>query len=347
MNEEDERLQNLHAEKQDELDKYNDTYDRLIEERNQFTQQQQGLVDQWEQTQKDIANQNLQYQQDLYNQEKQKAEDSYQKEARASYVDYQKEVDKYGVSRENVAANGLSNSGYAESSKVDMYNTYQNRVATARESLNNIKLEFDNAIKEAIMANNATLAQNALQALQQKLDIALEGFNYKDTQTQNKLSWENEINNNYYNREQDVLDRIERENQQKEAIRQWEEEMKLQREQLEYQKQQSSIDNSIRWAQLGNSGSGTTLTESYEVNTPYYKGDLNPDVKKYGAFGDAGYQPKGISGHGKLKKSGDTVTFNTQTLAGQKQTVTQNVWVAEDGTKWYWDGRVNKYLSFK
>ena len=183
VNYDDDRFKQVENEKQSQLEQYNKAYDDLINERNAFTQQQQDYVNNWQTTQEQIANDNLNHQIELYNQQKDKAERDYQKEARASYADYQKEVDKYGVSRENVVNNGLSNSGYAESSKVSMYNAYQNRIASARQSLNDAKLEFDNAIKEATLQNNATLAENALTALKQKLDIALEGFNYKDTQT--------------------------------------------------------------------------------------------------------------------------------------------------------------------
>lgn len=238
VNYEDERFKNLAVEKQTELDKYNQTYNDLISQREQLTQQQQNMVDEWKNTQTEIANNNLQHQVDLYNQQKEKADKAYQREASASYSDYLKEVDKYGVSRENVVANGLSNSGYAESSKVDMYNTYQNRLASARQSLNDIKLEFDNAIKEAQLSNNATLAELALQQMQQKLEIALEGFNYKDTATQNKLNWEYNINNNYYNRYQDVEDQINYSNEQAEAIRQYNEQMAFQKEQAEIAQQQ-------------------------------------------------------------------------------------------------------------
>lgn len=287
----DKRFAQVESEKQNELNRYNNTYDNLIKERNEFTQQQQNLVNQWEQTQRDIANQNLQHQTELYNQQKEKAEKDYQREASASYADYLKEADRYGVSREQQVANGLSNSGYSESSKVNMYNTYQNRLASARRSMNDAVLEFDNAIKEAQLSNNATLAQNALEALQKKLDIALEGFNYKDTQTQNKLTWENNINNQYYGRYKDVESQINYENEQQEAIRQyneqmarqkeqdaiaqqrWEREMELQQQQLEYQKQQDAIENAQRWAQINasnnayNSSSSATLTDSSNSNT--------------------------------------------------------------------------------
>ena len=286
VNYDDERFTNLEQEKKSELNKYNQTYDNLIAERDKFTEQQQNYVDSWVNSQNQIANDNLQHQIDLYNQQKEQVEKDYQKEASASYSDYLKEVDRYGVSRENVVANGLSNSGYAESSKVNMYNTYQNRIATARSSLNNALLDFNNAIKEAQLSNNAIIAQNALTALQQKLDIALEGFNYKDTATQNKLTWENNINNQYYNRYQDVEDQINYENQQAEAIRQYNEQMAYQKEQdaleqqrwerelalqqqrweqeLAYQKQQDAIANAQRWASVNSSSSNSYYAPSLE-----------------------------------------------------------------------------------
>lgn len=377
VNYNDERFTQVENEKQSELNKYNQIYDNLIDERNQFTNQQQDLVNQWEDTQKQIANDNLNHQIDLYNQQKDKAEQEYQDEAKASYIDYQKEVDKYGVSRENVVNNGLSNSGYAESSKVDMYNTYQNRVATARKSLNDAKLEFDNAIKEAQLQNNATLAENALTALQEKLNIALEGLNYKSEQENNKLNWNYNINNTYYDRYKDVESQINYENEQAEAIRQFNEQMAYQKEQqrleqerwekeLEYQKQQDAISNSQKWASInasyGSSGDGTTLEGSSSPsnsNTSSNNSSLSAIIsnngwtptkictsssnttasaKKYGTFSN-GYQPKGIVGYGALSKSGYTCTVN-----GKEQ----NIWLTTGDGKtraWYWDGSSKTYVG--
>lgn len=295
VNYDDERFKQVENEKQSELDKYNQTYDNLINERNNFTNQQQQLVDQWENTQKDIANQNLQYQKDLIEQQRNKTEKEYQNEAKASYIDYQKEVDKYGVSRENVTANGLSNSGYSESSKVDMYNTYQNRLATARKSLEDAGIEFDNAIREAQMSNNETLAQNALKALQDKLNIALEGFNYKTEQENNKLNWNNTINNNYYNRYKDVESQINYENETAEKIRQYNENMAYQKEQqrleqerwekeMAYQREQDAIANAQRWAQINASyGDGLPPIDdngSLDLDN-YSKEDLTNLYSKY------------------------------------------------------------------
>ena len=281
VNYDDKRFKDVENEKQNELNKYNETYDNLINERNNFTKEQQDMVDRWENTQKDVANKNLEYQKDLIEQQRKKSEQAYQNEAKASYIDYQKEVDKYGVSRENVVNNGLSNSGYAESSKVDMYNTYQNRLGTARKSMQDAGIEFDNAIRQAQLSNDETLAQNALKALQDKLNIALEGFNYKTEQENNRLNWNNTINNNYYNRYKDVESQINYENETAEKIRQYNENMAYQKEQqrleqqrweqeMAYQREQDAIANAQRWAQINasysNYGGGNDLTDGGSLN---------------------------------------------------------------------------------
>lgn len=241
VNYDDDRFQQVENEKQEQLNQYNQTYDNLMAEREDFTNQQQGLVDQWQQTQNENLDKQFQFQQDLINQQKTETEKAYEKEAKSAYTDYQKEIDRYGVSREQQVANGLNNSGYSESSNVSMYNTYQNRLTTAKDNMDKAYLEFDNAIREAQLTNDVTKAENALTALQQKLQISLEGFNYKDTATQNKLNWQQQINSDYYNHYQNVLDQINYENEQAEAIRQYNEQMALQREQLEYQKEQDRI----------------------------------------------------------------------------------------------------------
>ena len=274
VNYNDERFQQVEDEKQEQLNQYNQTYDNLIAEREDLTNQQQGLVDQWQQTQNENLDKQFQFQQDLINQQKAETEKAYEKEAKSAYTDYQKEGDRYGVSREQQVASGLGNVGYSESSKVSMYNTYQNRLATAKESMDKAYLEFDNAIREAQLTNDVTKAENALTALQQKLQISLEAFNHKDTTTQNKLNWQQQINSDYYNRYQNVLNQINYENEQAEAIRQYNEQMKFQQEQLEYQKEQDRIaqqqwekEYALARSQANSGGSGgTSLTDGTSKN---------------------------------------------------------------------------------
>ena len=64
---------------------------------------------------------------------------------------------------------GLENTGYSESSLVSMYNAYQNRVGTAKESLNNTIMNYNNAITQATLANNEKLAEIANQTLEKQV----------------------------------------------------------------------------------------------------------------------------------------------------------------------------------
>lgn len=350
VNYNDNRFKQVENEKQSELNKYNQTYDNLINERNQFTNQQQDLVNQWENTQRQIANDNLNHQIDLYNQQKDKAERDYQKEAKASYIDYQKETDRYGVSRENVVQNGLSNSGYSESSKVDMYNTYQNRISTARESLNTIKLEFDNAIKEAQLQNNATLAENALTALQQKLNIALEGFDYKSEQENNRLNWNYNINNTYYDRYKNVESQINYENEQAEKIRQFNEQMAYQKRQQELEQQRWEKEFAYQQAQAAASRSYSSGGGSYRSGGGSYSsgGNYSNDLpviteptKPADYYFNNGYQPRYIESGGNYQKLSSSKlkvndVFNNAPVPGS-----QNIWQS-GGNYYVWIGNGKK-----
>jgi len=93
-----------------------------------------------------------------------------------------------------------------------MYNTYQNRYMSARESYNKAVLNFDNAIKEAQLANNSALATIAYEALQQQLELSLQGFQYKNSLILQKTEAINAMNDRYYQRYQDVLAQINTEN---------------------------------------------------------------------------------------------------------------------------------------
>jgi hypothetical protein len=223
-------------------------------------------------------------------------------------------------------------------------------------------LEYNNNIKEAQLQNNSILAQIYADALKEQLALSLAGFQYKNTLVAEKLEKKMQTEQNYHSRYMDVLSQINAEKS-----------LALQREQLAFQKQQyadskatitktsssggssgGSIgkiasDKSVRY--LSPQMKGSTTKDKLDsalnnVSTAYYQGSKNPDAKKYGTFSNH-YQPKGISGHGTLSKTGETIEVATQVKygvdKGKKQTVVQNVWKAEDGTKWYWEGRENKY----
>ena len=329
----DKRFTDVTDEEQVELNKSDELYDGMIAENDEAIQ---GMI----QNSKDAAevlkeeqNKQLDFQIDTINQQKKESEKDYIKEQSGAYVDWQKESSKYGANAEKMADAGLTGSGYHESTQVSIYNTYQNRVAVARDAFERSKMNFDNAIKEAQLQNSSKLAEIALQANQEQLQLALEGLQYKNTMLLDKANARMQIKSLYYSKWQDVLNQINTENALAEEQRQFNASLAWEKE--KYAAEQVAYNDT--------EGGGDTIT------TDYFSGTIPADTlqasQQYGTFSN-GYQPKGINGHGALKKTGDTIDVKTTSLSGQNRTIEQNIWKAEDGTLWYWEGREMKYKRY-
>lgn len=243
INYNDSRFQAVEEEKQQALNNVNNTYGTMINQSDQFYTNQQNLVKDYENTQKEIQQQQTDFTIEQVNQQKDQAKQDYTKEQKASYVDYEKATDEYGVNAEYMASRGLTGTGYAESSRVSMYNTYQNRYATARETYNRAVLNYDNSIKEAQLQNSSALAEISFNSMQKQLELALQGFQYKNTLLQTQLQMQNETEDRYYARWKNVQDQINTENALAEQQRQYNSSLALQREQFNWQKQQQAIEN--------------------------------------------------------------------------------------------------------
>lgn len=151
-------------------DAYNTKVQEVLDGYNEFVEQQKQLAN--DQTDLTISQ---------IEQQKEQAEKDTLEEQSAAYVDYQKQTAKHGVNAEQMAGAGMTGSGYSESSKVAMYTAYQNRVATARASLQEALVSYNNAIAEAKLTNSATLAEIAYNAYQQQVALALEAFQYNNS----------------------------------------------------------------------------------------------------------------------------------------------------------------------
>ena len=239
INYEDERFKEVEADKNEAISEVDKTYGDMISESDKYYQGQIEASKQWAEQQK----QNQQAQTDLLieqtNQQKDKAEKDYRKEQTGAYVDWQKQSNQYGANAEQMAAQGLANTGFSESSQVSMFNTYQNRVTTAREVYNQAVQNFNNSIQEARLANNSKLAEIAYNALQQSLQLSLEGFQYKNTLILDQINKQQETEDRYYARWQDVQSQINTENALAEQIRQY-------NETLAEQKRQADLDNQYK-----------------------------------------------------------------------------------------------------
>ena len=358
VNYEDQRFKAVEAEKQAALNNVNNTYNNMVNQSDKFYQDQINAAKDYANTQSQIQQQNTDFAIEKVNQEKEKTYKDYTKEQTGAYVDWQKQSNEYGANAEQMASNGLTNTGYSESSQVSMYNTYQNRVATAREGLNQAFLNFENSKKEYTLANNSALAEIAYNSLKSQLELSLEGFQYKNDLLNTQIQLQNETSDRYHSRWQDVLGQINTENQLAEEIRQY-------NEQMAYQKQRDAVSDT-QWQKEYNlsvlsANSKKESTKTYEVNTPYYQGKKNSDCQ-YGTFGtkDANgisYQPNNVGVYidengdkqvKKLKSSGKTVAqmYGSGSLIGASGANLDNQTVWKYGKSYYiWDGSQNQYVK--
>lgn len=265
INYDDERFTEVENDKSAAMAESDKMYDGMISNSDAFYDKQIAASKEYAETQKQNQQAATDFAIEEINQQKAQAEKDYTKEQAGSYADYQKQIDPYGVQAEQVAASGLSNSGYAESLKTQAYVAYQNRVASSRESYQRAVLNYNNAITQARLQNNAALAEIAYQALQQQLELSLAGFQYKNTLLLDNADKQLTLEQMYHQRYKDVLQQINHENTLQEQIRQFNEDMAFKREQFEYQKEQdaerkATIEKLSGGSSGGTSGGGSSMS---------------------------------------------------------------------------------------
>lgn len=232
----DERFAKLNEEyAQDTADAKN-TYGGIIDSVDSFYNGLNKNLEQQKEIQSKIQNDNTDFAIEQIKQQKDQANKDYQKEQSGAYVDWQKQSNQYGAEAEKMASSGLARTGYSESSQVSMYNTYHNRLATARESYNKAVLNYDNAIKDARLQNNAVLAEIALSTMQQQLELSLQGFNYKNSLVLEQANKLTELKNNRWQQELAIIQQQNTEKQMAEQYRQFNETQKFQADQAEIQR---------------------------------------------------------------------------------------------------------------
>lgn len=243
INYDDKRFTQVESDKTAALNEVDKTYGEMIGGADKFYNAQIDASKQWAETQKQNQQAQTDFAIEQVEQQKAQAEKDYKKEQSGAYVDWQKQSNAYGAEAEQMAAQGMANTGYSESAQVSMYNTYQSRVVAAREVYSRTVLNYDNAIKDAQLKNNSILAEIAYEAQQKQLELALQGFQYKNTLLIEKANQKTATEQRYYDRYQDVLDQINRENTLAEQVRQHNETMA-------FNKQKEANDKAYREAQL-------------------------------------------------------------------------------------------------
>ena len=312
VNYNDSRFQTVEDEKKEALNKVNTQYNSMINQSDKFYQDQQNLIKDYETTQKEVQQQQTDFTIEKIEQQKNQAKQDYTKEQKASYQDYRKASNQYGANAEAMASRGLNYTGYAETTNRDLYTTYQNRYATARETYNRAVLNYDNSIKEAQLANSSALAEISFKSMQQQLELALEGFQYKNTLLQAQLEAQNQTEDRYYNRWHDVLEQINTENALAEQIRQFNANLAFEKEQFNWQKEQAKIENAqqerIIKAQTSGGSSGGSSSSSSSSSSSNKSSSSKKDsssIKKSKSGGGKGASGSGSGGGGIRGSSSD------------------------------------------
>lgn len=248
---EDERLNNILAERDKSLAESNSTYDTILNNNQNLYNLQQNYANDYETNQNDIARMNYEQNERLINQQKEKAQRETDIENKKAYNSYLKANNQYGTDVEKLG--GLNNSGYSETYKMGTYNTYQNRVGRANAALRDAFTQYDNEMYDAKKNYDVTKAQNALNKLQMQIDYATNFNSNNNNALMNKLNSNESIKQDYrtaYQNERDL----------QEKIRQYNENMAYQKERDKIADQQWQSEYNLSRYNTYNKGSGTTKT---------------------------------------------------------------------------------------
>jgi hypothetical protein len=271
VDENDPRLTGINAERDTAIADSNAIYDTAIGNVDSYITGEQARIDEWEKTQTERTNEETEFAIDEINQQKDWAHKDYIKEQSGAYKDWQKQSNAYGANAEQMAAQGMANTGYSESSQVSMYNTYQNRVATAREVYQRSVDNYNLAIDRARLANSSKLAEIAIAALERESALALAIVQYKNPLITAKADAARAINNDYWQKYISMMGQIQNENSLNETAR-YHDAM------IESQKQADQIAKE-KWDREKN-GSGSGSGSGNNKNSSAKGGDINTNMFK-------------------------------------------------------------------
>lgn len=154
------------------------------EDIDRWSNEQKSLLGQQQQQQNDLINQQTQLTVDELERNRNKVDQDVTKTTRGLYTDYQKQANQYGVEAERQAQMGLANSGYSETSKVNLYNNYQKNVTETLNNARQLRADFDFQIAQARKQGNITQAQTALELLKQQMQLLTQEYEYRNNRRQ-------------------------------------------------------------------------------------------------------------------------------------------------------------------
>ena len=209
-NYEQQRLQEIKDNYEAALKELDDLYGGQIEDARELYGQMQEAAESAAKQQTQLAQEQAQLAVDQLKQEKLQHEQDYLKEQSAAYADYKEETKPGGVREEALAQIGMEDTGYAETSRVAMYNAYQNRVAAARSGFQAALAQYDLGIAQAQAQNSALLAQIALETLERQLQLSLESFRFESQMELEQYRQKQGLQKDFLQRYEKQLEKVQK-----------------------------------------------------------------------------------------------------------------------------------------
>ena len=348
---EDERLAAINAEKQAALDKSKSTYDNMLQDNQNLLDQNINYAEEYERTQNEALDKQLALYQENIEKQKEEARKNQEAESLKAKNDYLAFSNPYGANAENLASKGQLKSGIAQTTQLGGYNAYQNRLASANKAMQDAFTQYDLDMNEAIVNNDVQKAQNALAKLEMILGYTQSFYDTKNTITQNQLTNQQQLDSEYYNRYQDIINQINYEKEQAEKLRQYQEQMTYQKERdavadAQWQKEYELSKKTVNYNTKNGGGSAPVVKDTPKVEeTKDNNGNSTSVQNQTDFYFKNGYQPQYVENK-KLEESGYKVSQIFKNAKSTKGTDlgNQNIWF--NGSKYYvWDGSTKEYVD--
>lgn len=238
------------------------------EDLDSLVNQQNSLLQQQEQKQNDLINQQTQMQVDELNREKEKLDKETSKTTQGLYSSYQKQANQYGAGMEQLAMQGLGNSGYAETTRTSLYNAYQKSVTDTLNNANDLKADYDFKIQQARQNGSIQQAQSALELYAQKIQLLTQNYQLRQEREQY-----------LYQQERDEISDKQWQKSFDEQVKQNEIENKWKQKQYDYQKQRDKVADS-QWQKQYNLQKKNLAKSSSRSSSSKSKSSRSSSVNK-------------------------------------------------------------------
>lgn len=154
------------------------------EDLDKLSQEQNDILNKQETTQQDLIDKQTQMNVDKLERSKNDIDKDVNKTNQGLYVNYQKQSNQFGANAEQLAKQGLGNSGYAETTKTSLYNTYQRNVTDTLNNARDLKADVDFNISQAMQEGSVQKAQSALELYSQKLQLTTQLYELRQNREQ-------------------------------------------------------------------------------------------------------------------------------------------------------------------